>query len=94
MPFCQISNFACSTCINDPEYSQYDCYENKMNDRLKDELKCLWPFQAHNKLNIGKDICDNLTELQGRCTLLSNSVKNIQICDHDTGTSGITYFLF
>ena len=55
-----------STCIKDPEYSHYDCYYNRMREKLRKGVKCLWPFQVHNNLNIGKDICVNMTEVDHR----------------------------
>ena len=61
-----------SSCINNPEYSQYDCYDNEMEGRIKDELKCLWPFHIHNKPNLGKYIWDNMTEFEGRGIQFSN----------------------
>lgn len=61
-----------SSCIKNPEYSQYDCYDNEMEGRIKDELKCLWPFHIHNKPNLGKYICDNMTEFEGMGIQLSN----------------------
>ena len=59
-----------STCIEDPEYSQYDCYNEKLNERLRRELKCLRPFQVHNKLNVGLSACKNQTQLDGKCDTL------------------------
>ena len=32
---------------SDEEYSQCDCYENKVKERLRDELKCLRPVQGY-----------------------------------------------
>lgn len=43
-----------------------------MEGRIKDELKCLWPFHIHNKPNLGKYICDNMTEFEGMGIQLSN----------------------
>ena len=61
-----------STCIGDPEYSQYDCYYNRMREKLRENMKCLWPFQIHNNLNIGKDICGNRTEVDERTNIKSH----------------------
>ena len=52
--------------MKDPEYNQYDCYERKMKERLQKKVKCLWPFQVHNRLNVSKDICHNMTEVDGK----------------------------
>ena len=72
LPLCiKILNF--STCIKDPKISQYDCYNERLNERLKTELYCLRPFQVHNKLDVGLGACKNLTELDGKCdTLVQN----------------------
>ena len=37
-----------------------------MKQRVKEELKCLWPFQVHNKLNLNKHVCNNMTEFEGK----------------------------
>ena len=55
-----------STCISDPDYSQYECQAKYMRDRLK-KAKCLWPFQIYNKFNTEKDICVNMTDFDGKC---------------------------
>ena len=69
-----------SSCIKNPEYSQYGCYDNEMEGRIKDELKCLWPFHVHNKPNLGNDLCGNMTEFEGRgiqLSMISKRKKNL-----------------
>ena len=51
-----------------------------MKERLIEEVKCLWPFQVHNKLNIGKDICGNMTDMDCKCIPVGKLVKYVLCC--------------
>ena len=55
-----------STCIADEKYNQYECYANKIKERISDELKCLFPFQVYNNMSTEKNICGNMTDLEGK----------------------------
>ena len=61
----EIINF--SSCSSRVDYNHYECYNDKIEERLRAEIKCLQPFQIYNNLQIGKDICNNLTEMEGTC---------------------------
>ena len=67
-----------SSCSPQLNYNQYDCYYEKMQERLKNEMKCLNPFQIHNDLKIGKDICYNLTDIEGKSNIMLPNAINDQ----------------
>ena len=56
-----------SSCSPLLDYNHYECYNDKIVERLRIKMKCLQPFQIYNNLKIGKDICNNLTEMEGKC---------------------------
>ena len=53
------------TCVSYEGYNQYECIQEHVNERLRQEIKCSLPHHIHNNVNTGKDICANMSEFQG-----------------------------
>ena len=63
-----------STCVPDLDYNQYECRQNYIKERMQREAKCLLPFQIYNKIILGKNICVNMTDFEGKCVMFVGRV--------------------
>ena len=58
------------TCTSDETYSRYDCVEEYVNRKIKDEVSCILSMQAHNEPNTNKTICSNMTLFYSKVFLI------------------------
>ena len=63
-------------CVSDEDYNQYECIQEYINNKLREELKCNLPHHIHNEVDTGKKICANLSEFQGKTLVSVNDPKS------------------